>query len=501
MQRVTVKRNQYQDSVRLMSISREAGALPGVAKVLALLGTESNKLIVRNLGLADASVEQASANDLLVCVEAEGEAACEAALAKVDALLRQVAGGDAGAGQANPASIEEATERLPGANYALFSIPGPFAKLDVVAALERGLNVMLFSDNVSVEDEASLKQLAADKDLLLMGPDCGTSIINGVPFAFANVVRRGDIGVVGASGTGIQEITCLIDRLGGGISHAIGVGGRDLKKAIGGRMMRVAIRKLVADPATRRLVVVSKPGDPAVTREVLAQAAATGLDVIACILGSHAGLGGLPGVTVVGTLEKAALLAVGRDAAPPEGIDEVLARARALPKARRHLRGLYSGGTLCYETLLLAEGELDVHSNIAPRPELRLPYPARGAAHSCIDLGDDDFTQGRPHPMIDSTLRGDRIVEAVRDPSTKVLLLDVVLGYGANANPAGDVVAALARGREGAGDVGPIVIAHVCGTDADPQRLAAQEDLLRAAGVSLFPTNAEAARAALAAVA
>lgn len=499
MKKVAVKRNQYQDSVRLMAISREAGALPDVRKVLALLGTESNKLVVKNLGLLDKEVEEATPNDLLVAIEAESAAAADAALGKVDALLRKELGGEASAA-GNPTSIEEARSRLPAANYALFSIPGPFAKLDVVAALEQGLNVMLFSDNVTVEDEVALKTLAAQKGLLLMGPDCGTAIIGGVPFAFANVVRRGDVGVIGASGTGIQEITCLVDRLGGGISHAIGVGGRDLKRPVGGIMMSLAIQKLAGDPATRRLVLVSKPGDPAVVRRVLQEAKATGLEVVACFLGAADEVEPVAGVRIVRTLEEAALAVVGRGHAGAGARDAVVERASGLPRTRRFLRGLYSGGTLCYEALLLADGKVEVQSNIAPRKALALSYPARGRAHACVDLGDDEFTNGRPHPMIDSTLRRERIVEELRDPTVRVLLLDVVLGYGANADPAGDVVAALAEGHAGLEDPGPVVIAHVCGTERDPQRLDVQEAKLRGADVFVLESNAAAVRAALAAV-
>ncbi len=500
MQTVTVKRNQYQDSVRLMTISREAGKLPGVRKALALLGTESNKLVVRNLGLASPEVEAASANDLLVCVEAEDQAAAAAALSAVDALLRKAPSVDGASVQGNPGSIDEAKARLPGANYALFSVPGPFAKLDVLNALEQGLNVMLFSDNISVEDEVELKTFAAWKDLLLMGPDCGTAIINGVPFAFANVVRRGDIGVVGASGTGIQEITCLIDRMGGGISHAIGVGGRDLKQAVGGVMMSLAIKKLAQDPDTKRLLLVSKPGDPLVMHRVLQEASATGLPVVACFLGGAGSMEAPAGVKLVGTLEEAALTVMAKPAPENDERRQAVDRARKLPASRKWLRGLYSGGTLCYETLLLAGGRLRVQSNISHEEGLELPYPSRGAAHACIDLGDDEFTDGRPHPMIDSTLRQERVVETLRDPTVKVLLLDVVLGYGAHRDPAGSLVEALEQGRNDLKGPGPVVIAHVCGTASDPQRLDEQEAQLRNAGVLVFQSNAAAARAAFAAV-
>ncbi|HTT71100.1 MAG TPA: acyl-CoA synthetase FdrA [Anaeromyxobacteraceae bacterium] len=496
MQRATVRRNQYQDSVRLMTIAREAGALPGVAKVLALLGTEANRLLVSQLGLDDPGIARATANDLLICVEAADAAACEAALARVDALLKVEAPRDPGI--SDPSSIEEALGRLPAAKLALFSVPGPFAKLDVVSALEHGLHVMLFSDNVALEDEVHLKQLAAKKGLLLMGPDCGTAIVNGVPLAFANVVRRGAIGVVGASGTGIQEVTSLIDRFGGGISHALGVGGRDLKREVGGIMSELALRLLAEDPATRRLVLISKPGDPEVTRRVLAVAGATGLPTIACLLGGAGSGLELPGVRVVNTLEEAALAAVGRAPEPPEALETVLARARALASGRRYLRALYSGGTLCYETLLLAEGVLEVHSNIARKKELRLPYPARGKAHACIDLGEDEFTQGRPHPMIDPGLRNERLAEELADPAVRVVLLDVVLGYGSSPDPARGLAEVLARARRELPDGGPLVLAHVCGTEGDPQSLSRQEAILREAGVLLFATNAQAARAALA---
>ncbi len=500
IQRATIRKNQYQDSVRLMTISREAGAVPGVDKVLALLGTDSNKRVVQGLGLLDAAAAGATANDLLVCVAAESEAACQAALARVDALLRRETAGPGA--KAPPRSIEEAAARLPGASFALFSVPGPFAKLDVVRALECGLHVMLFSDNVPVEDEIFLKDLAVRRGRLMMGPDCGTAIVNGVPLALANVVRRGEIGVVGASGTGIQELTCLLDGLGAGITHALGVGGRDLKKAVGGRMMRLALRLLADDPETRTIVLVAKPGDPEVTRAVLREAAALGRPVVACMLGGAAAASGIPGVTAVDTLEEAALAATGRDTAVQDDLAALRLEAARLPASRRWLRALYSGGTLAYEALLIAEGRLPLPSNIARDPALRLAYPARAEGHCCVDLGEDEFTQGRPHPMIDCTLRGERMVEALRDPSVRVLLLDVVLGRGAHPDPAGEVVKALAQGRAGqAPGAGPLVLAHVCGTEADPQPLSAQEDALRRAGVHLFPSNAQAARAAIALVA
>lgn len=492
-----VRKNQYQDSVRLMQISRQASALPGVAKVLALLGTDSNKKVLADLGLMDATVAAATANDLVICVEAETDRAVQAALAEVDGRLTSVS--TAQAANEKPKSLEEAVDRLPGANFAMISLPGQFAKLDVTAALEQGLNVMLFSDNIPLADEAELKRLAVDKGLLLMGPDCGTAIVDGVALALANVVRRGDIGLAAASGTGIQEVTCLIDRFGGGVSHAIGVGGRDLKREIGGAMMCQAIRTLARDPDTKKLVILSKPGDPEVMARVLAEARASGLAVVACLLGSEE-TAATDGMTRVATLEDAAFAALGRPAPAPALSDALRRRAAGLSPDRRYLRGLYSGGTLCYETLFLLKDALDIQSNVAIKPHLKLPYPVKGTAHCCVDLGEDEFTKGRPHPIIDPGLRLERLAEDLADPAVKVVLLDVVLGYGAHRDPAAELAEALVAARRGLADGGPAVLVHVCGTDADPQDRRAQEDRLARAGAFLFPTNAQAARAALAVI-
>jgi FdrA protein len=494
-----VRKNQYQDSVRLMQISGQAGELPGVKKVLALLGTDSNKKILADLGLMDETIGAATANDLIICIEAENDEASRAAMDDVDARLRKASSGES-AREAKPKSLEEAVHRLPNANFAMISLPGPLAKLDVITALEQGLNVMLFSDNISMEDEVELKRLAVEKGLLLMGPDCGTAIVNGVPLALANVVRRGDIGIAAASGTGIQEVTCLIDCFGGGISHAIGVGGRDLRKEIGGAMMCQAIRTLAKDPNTKKLILLSKPGAPEVMAKVLDEARASGLEVISCLLGCENDEYAYEGMTLVSTLEEAAFAAMGREIPTMEITDALRKRLAGLNPERKYLRGLYSGGTLCYEALFILKDDLDIHSNVAIKPELKLHYPAKGAAHYCMDLGEDEFTQGRPHPIIDLGLRLEWLREEMADPAVKVIVMDLVLGYGANRDPGGELVRALNEYRSGLPDGGPLVFVHVCGTDTDPQNANRQHNLIYDAGVFTFSTNAQAARAALAAL-
>lgn len=493
---VIVYKNQYQDSVRLMTISREAAKLDGVSKVLALLGTDSNKKVVSDLGLCDAAVDAATASDLMVCIEAENEAAAAAALAAVNDKLKSVSTAGTAEEAIKPATLEEAADKLDNANFAMISLPGPMAKLDCIAALERGLNVMLFSDNISIEDEIELKNKAIAHDLLLMGPDCGTAIIGGVPLALANVVRRGDIGIVAASGTGIQEVTSLIDRFGGGITHAVGVGGRDLRKQIGGLMMRFGIKKLAATKGNKTLLLLSKPGDPAVMNAVLDEARATGLRTVTCLLGGHADELNTEGITFVNNLEAAAFAALNQPVPSLELPAELHTRLKALSPKRQYMRGLFSGGTLCYETLILLDSIMDIESNVALRKELKLEAPCKGTKHCCVDLGEDEFTQGRPHPIIDTVLRGERLADDMCDPTVKVIMMDIVIGYGADRDPAGKFAAIINEIRATLPDGGPIIVAHVCGTDGDPQSMTEQEAKLRQAGVFLFPTNAQAARAA-----
>lgn len=492
--KVFVYKNQYQDSVRLMSISREAAKLDGVSKVLALLGTVSNKDVIARLGLKDPAVDAATASDLMICIEARDDAAVKAALDNVQAHLKTKAGG-AKAEEMKPATLEEAADRLEDANFCMISLPGPMAKLDVLSAINRGLNVMLFSDNITIEDEIELKKKAIEKGLLMMGPDCGTAIIAGVPLALANVVRRGDIGIVAASGTGIQEVTCLIDRFGGGITHALGCGGRDLRKQVGGLEMRFGIKKLAATPGNKTLLLLSKPGDPAVLNAVLDEARATGLRTVTCLIGGKPDELNTEGIIFTRTLEEAAFAALGKPVPElvfPKALDD---RIAGLDSRRKYMRGLFSGGTLCYESLVILDDKFDIESNVPLRKELFLEAPTKGKKHCCVDLGEDEFTRGIPHPIIDTGLRGQRLEEDMRDPTCRVIMMDIVLGYGADPDPASKFAAIINRVRKDLPDGGPIIVCSVCGTDADPQSCAQQEKTLEDAGCFVFPTNAQAAKA------
>jgi FdrA protein len=203
------------------------------------------------------------------------------------------------------ASLEMAVEQQAALNLALISVLGDYAAAEAIKALRPGLSVMLFSDNVSLAHEREIKTLAREKNLLVMGPDCGTAIINGMPLGFANVVRRGAIGVVAASGTGLQEVTCCIDQLGAGISQALGTGGHDLHESIGGISMLYGLDALSADPDTRVIVLISKPPAPAVAEKILARARAAGKPVVVNFLGARPEDMNVPGITPAYTLADA----------------------------------------------------------------------------------------------------------------------------------------------------------------------------------------------------
>jgi succinyl-CoA synthetase alpha subunit len=485
-----VRRDTYRDSVELMRVAALVEELPGVSRAALMMATPANRELLAGAGLLDAAGAAAGPNDLVVAVAAADPTAAERALTEAARLLDEQAAVAAPSGdRPPPRSIWEAVAECPRANLAIISTPGGYATAEALKALKRGLHVFIFSDNVPVADEALLKRLAAKKKLLVMGPDCGTAILDGVPLGFANAVRRGPVGLVGASGTGLQEVSCLVDRLGEGCSQVIGVGGHDLDERVGGLMMQAGIERLSGDPGTRVIVLVSKPPAPAVARRVLEVARKSGKPVVVNFLGGDPALiraaGAIPAATLEDAAHAAVALARGKKASTarlavtPKLAAAGRAKARRFGKGQSLIRGLYSGGTLCQEAALILEA-------------------ADGQKHTTVDLGEDKFTVGRPHPMIDGRLRNERILAAAGDPATAVILLDVVLGYGAHPDPAGALVPAIEGAVKAAakGKRGLVFVASVCGTPADPQGLERQEVRLAAAGVLLAPSNAQAARLA-----
>ena len=491
--------NLYRDSVSLMQLSAALGKLPGVEQASAVMATPANLEFLRQAGLADGDIAPRP-NDLLVAVRGKSNAHLEAALATALASLTEEPVQNAGnaAAEAPLRSLQMALARAPAANLALISVPGDYAAAEAMKALNLGLHVMLFSDNVALADEVALKRHAKERRLLVMGPDCGTAIIDGVPLGFANAVRRGAIGVVGASGTGTQQVTSLVHRRGAGISHAIGTGGHDLHKDVGGITMLHGLELLARDADTKAIVLISKPPSPAIARNVIAAARKAGKPVVINFIGSTEDPSG-GNLHVSRTLDEAASAAValsrGRKTGRAAGTALKLPKLK-FKKGQRFIRGLFSGGTFCYEASAILG---DVWSNAPVDPNRTIPDPWKSREHTLVDLGDDVFTRGRPHPMIDLRLRNERIVEEAADPEVAVILLDVVLGYGSHPDPAAEIVPVLMKIRKKSRS--PVIVASVCGTDEDPQGLERQEAALREAGVLLTESNASAARLAGAIVA
>jgi FdrA protein len=492
--RAILRKGSYHDSVSLMRSQRVLRDLPGVEEAGVVMGTPANLEMLRAAGLDAPELSGAGPDDLVVAVRAGTEAAALDALSQIDALLarREAAGGD----EYLPKSIRTARTMLDGANLAVVSVPGRFAAAVAEEALREGLHVMVFSDNVPLKDEVRLKTLAAQRGLLLMGPDCGTALIGGVGLGFANAVRSGTVGIIAASGTGLQEVSSLLHRWGGGVSHAIGTGGRDLSDSVGGAAFEVGLAALAADERTRVIVLLSKPPSPAVGARVVAMAAACGKPVVVNFLGA-AERPSVGNIRFATTLEGAATLAgalAGVGVPDPEEAALPALEAFRSPHGARWIRGLYSGGTLCTEAQIVLRDHIGrVWSNAPLVPDSRLDNPLRSREHTIVDLGADEFTVGRLHPMLDPEVRGRRIVEETADPDVAVILLDIVLGYGAHPDPAGEVASAVEEARRKSRRR-VVFVASVCGTDADPQGYEAQTTILREAGVHVKETNARAAR-------
>ncbi|MDR5694162.1 MAG: acyl-CoA synthetase FdrA [Armatimonadota bacterium] len=500
--RSLVKPSTYFDSVTLMLVQREVRELPGVHEAGVVMGTEVNKQLLRDAGLLLPEAEAAKPDDLILVVRAESEEAAARALAHAEELLLERHRAPLLPTEAyRPKTLSSALRMLEGANLALISVPGRFAGGVARDALQAGLHVMLFSDNVPMEEEIELKRLAASQGLLLMGPDCGTAILGGAALGFANRVRRGSIGIVGAAGTGIQEVASLIHHAGAGISHAIGTGGRDLSTAVGGVTAMQALTALAADPSTRVIVFLSKPPAPEVAGRILHLARTIPKPVVVDFIGAR--IPAEEGLYGAETLEDAARIAVelatGSSPRWPEWIALPAQEATRLAPSQKYVRGLYSGGTLCYEALVLLEQYVGpVFSNTPLDPLMRLESPHHSRDHTVIDMGSDEFTVGRLHPMLDPELRIQRLLREAEDPQVAVILLDVVLGYGAHPDPARDLAPAIREARARAQARGrwlPVVV-PVVGTDEDPQGYQSQVQMLVEAGALVQRSNAQAVRLA-----
>lgn len=500
-----VKKNAYNDSVTLMLISREIQKLDGVDEVLVGMGTELNLDLVKTLDMFVPELDAITPNDLFIAaMYDESKINMDDILAAFNEEMNKKK--ESGSGDYHPPTLSSAIEHLKGANMVVISIPGEYAADEAENALREGLNVMMFSDNVTIEDELRLKKTAVEKGLLMMGPDCGTAIINGVPLCFANVIRRGKIGLVGASGTGTQEITVRVHQLGEGFSQVIGTGGRDLSEEIGGLMMIEGIKALMKDPETEVIVLVSKPPAASVEKKIYEVIKGSEKPVVIDFIGGDAesikAAGATPCLSLEDAARKAVALLRNEEAIDFDGFDAdeseieriVEELAAKLKPDQKYLRALFTGGTLADEAMKYLGEYYEIYSNIPLTEDRHIKHLRDKKGHTCLDLGEDQFTRGRPHPMIDPMTRSE-FFESDIDDATAVVLLDVVLGYGSYEDPAGAVAESVKKARAKlSSDRDFVAVASVTGTDQDPQNLAESIKKLEDAGIVVMPSNAQAVR-------
>ena len=488
--------NNYQDSINLMLLTNQINSLEEVNMSQIMMGTDANKDILNNTSLLTEKAKTASANDLMIVVESEDKAIMEKVLPMIDDFLADLSAKETAQTKKSVTTWKEALEELPDANVALFSIPGEYGASEMERALKNNLHVFSFTDNIAIEDEVRLKKLAHEKGLLMMGPDCGTGILSSIPIAFTNVVAPGNIGVVGASGTGIQEVTTIIDRLGGGVVHAIGTGGRDLSDPVGAITMKDAIIALEKHEPTDVICVISKPPAKEVRDEVVQLLQSISKPVVAIFLGekptNHEGK-----VYLAHTLEEAAHISVdlANEATVKKNYFEPMEKPDTVTLAEsKVVKGLYSGGTLAAEAGMLISEALDLGGLVKADG-----FILKSQGYEVIDLGDDRYTQGKPHPMIDPEVRIHKIEEYAKQEETGVILFDVVLGYGAHEDMVGALLPAIKAAQSQAEMAGRELyfVATVCGTKNDPQDYQKSVDRLKEARVFVAESNAKAVQLAL----
>lgn len=485
-----IRSGAYYDSSVLMQLQKSLAGLPGIQDAGVVMGTDANKELLAHIDLLSPEVKASKPDDLVIVVRAEDAKAADAALAKVDELLTRRKGGVEQ--EFKPRSLETANQMLPDASWVLISVAGRYAASVARDALRLGKHVFLFSDNVSVEEEIALKAQSSAAGLFVMGPDCGTAMIGGMGLGFANKIRKGPIGVVAAAGTGLQQVTARIHQLGGGITYGIGTGGRDLSEKIGAVTFRQAVEALSRDPETKVIVMTSKPPSPKVADEVLKVARKAGKPVVVNFIARAPAALRMDNLFFAFGLDDAARLAVELAANPPALEDDSDLNLGRFAPGQRYLRGLFSGGTLAYEAQHILAGYLPkVLANAPINKEFKLPNSLVSQEHCIVDLGEDEFTVGRLHPMMDNELRIRRLIEEANDPSVAVIMLDVVIGYGSHPNPASELAPAVAKAKQIAQRAGRYleVVVVVTGTDEDPQDFDSQIQQMKDAGAWVHTSN------------
>jgi FdrA protein len=502
--RFVIRKNQYYDSVFLMSVNARILKVEGVQQTAVLMGSPANKQLLVDIGIQGSDIDAAQPNDLIVAVIADTTLIVNQVLDNLDVWLNAI---QAEAPVSQLHTLEEGLTAKSNADLVVISIPGEYAARETRKALDAGLNVFLFSSNVSIDDELELKQLAKQRGLLVMGPDCGTSLIGGVGIGFTNVIRKGAIGAIGAAGTGLQEFTAQVHNHGFGISHAIGTGSHDLSDQIGGLTTLAALDALEEDVNTQVIAIISKPPGATTLENLLEKFDSCHKPVIGCFLGVEPGaVSGRKNLEPARTIDEAVRLAIKMSGNPtpldaglaPDDLKTLYEEKAGWSSEQKYLRGILAGGTFCYQSQqIMREAGITVYSNNPLDSKNKLTHPDRSIQHSLIDMGDEYYMVGKPHPMIDGTMRRQRIIAESHDPQMAVLYLDFILGYNASMDPVGELVDAIDEAKRVYKQRGGslTVVASICGTKDDPQDLTFQVKMLREAGVHVYTSNAQATAA------
>jgi FdrA protein len=487
----------------MMLLSQELKEEEGVIDAAMVMGTELNKDTLLRCGLLTSDGADAGESDILISLTCKDEPSLASAIERAESLLVQKPTPTKGDYYS---TVEDALSSFTGANLAALSIPGKQVKSLAARLIDRGLHVFLFSDHVPLEDEIAMKRLATQRKVLFMGPEAGTSIINGTVIGFGNRIRPGNVGIIGASGTGIQESTTLLHSCGSGITHAIGVGGRDMKKQVGGLMTLQAVAAFEEDPRTQTVLIVSKPVERAV-REKIVNAIKTlsKKNYVLCLIGDKEQLHDTPQIQFARSIQSAVLKALkafdkvkykaALQKCKPDA-ESTVAFARSLssslPSRQRYIRGLFAGGTLCYESLAILEDIVGrIHSNLTPEMEYHVDGNKKsGRYHSLVDFGDEEFTAARPHPIIDPSIRLSRLLEEASDPSVAVIIMDIIAGYSVADRNIEQHAEAIAKAIALAGKQNRTlsVFTYLCGTEDDVSKSELQT--LRNSGAQVFTSNA-----------
>lgn len=489
-------KNVYIDSVTLMSLTTKANEVECVEQAVLGMGTDMNKQVLVNVGMQTPETERALKSDLMIVVKSETEEKLNQSFNLIDELIEKR---NESKKKDNLVKKVYKTQKQAfkdvKSNLVVISVAGEYAVREANIALDNNNHVFLFSDNISIEDEIKLKKKAISKNLLLMGPDCGTAIIDGVGLCFANKVRKGNIAIVGASGTGSQEISVRIHDFGGGISQLIGTGGRDLSKEVGGLMMIKSLEILEKDEETDIIVIVSKPPQEETAKKVLEYANKLTKKVIVCFIGGNSELiNNYENLIYAKTTKEAALKAVVLSGVDENSINKhplnvpLINEIRAkLNSDQKYIAGLFCGGTICDEVFyLIKEKDENIYSNIAKDPKHKLTDIFNTKGHRVIDFGSDEFTQGRPHPMIDPSIRIEYFEKLASDKSIGVIALDFILGYGAHDDPVSMMLPSIKKAQEKAKLEGRHleILGFVLGTDEDKQNFSKQCKLLDENGIT-----------------